>query len=47
VIAIEKASSLAAQAHFSLASLYRKQGKTAEAQREMQEFHKLQNAGQK
>jgi tetratricopeptide (TPR) repeat protein len=47
VIAIEEASSLAAQAHFSLAGLYRKQGKTAEAQREMQEFHKLQNTGQK
>jgi len=44
VIAIEKTSPLAAQAHFGLASLYRKQGKTAEADREMQEFRKLQPA---
>ena len=47
VIAIEKESSIAAQAHFELAGLYRKQGKTAEAEREMQEFTRLQNsAGQ-
>jgi tetratricopeptide (TPR) repeat protein len=44
LLAIEKQSSLAAQAHFGLAGLYRKQGKTAEAQREMQEFQSLQNA---
>jgi len=43
VIGLEKASDLAAQAHFALANLYRKQGKTAEAEREMQEFQKLQN----
>lgn len=42
VIAIEKAGSLAAQAHFGLAGLYRKQGKTADAAREMAEFQKLQ-----
>jgi tetratricopeptide (TPR) repeat protein len=42
LLSIEKESSLAAQAHFGLASLYRKQGKTAAAQREMQEFQKLQ-----
>lgn len=42
VIAIEKTGSLAAQAHFGLAGLYRKQGKTADATREMQEFQKLQ-----
>ncbi len=43
VISIEKESSIAAQAHFELAGLYRKQGKAAEAEREMQEFTKLQN----
>jgi tetratricopeptide (TPR) repeat protein len=42
LLAIEKESSLAAQAHFGLATLYRKQGKTAAAQHEMQEFQKLQ-----
>lgn len=47
VIAIEKTSSLAAQAHFGLAGLYRKQGKTADAQREMQDFRELQNKTQK
>src|SRR5271167_1261632 len=44
LLSIEKEGSLAAQAHFGLASLYRKQGKTAAAQREMQEFQKLQNS---
>ena len=44
VIAIEKESDLAAQAHFALSGLYRKQGKTEAAEREMQEFKKLQNA---
>ena len=44
VIAIEKESDLAAQAHFALAGLYRKQGKAEAAEREMQEFKKLQNA---
>jgi tetratricopeptide (TPR) repeat protein len=42
LLSIEKESSLAAQAHFGLAGLYRKQGKTAEAQHEMQEFQSLQ-----
>lgn len=42
VVALEKNSPLAAQAHFGLAKIYRQQGKTAEAQREMQEFQKLQ-----
>lgn len=49
LLSIEKQSSLAAQAHFGLAGLYRKQGKTAAAQHEMQEFQRLQggsNAGQ-
>lgn len=44
VIELEKNTALAAQAHFGLAGLYRKQGKTARAQHEMQEFQKLQNA---
>jgi tetratricopeptide (TPR) repeat protein len=44
LLAVEKDTPLAAQAHFALAGLYRKQGKTAEAQREIQEFQKLQNA---
>ncbi len=43
VIAIEEGSPMAAQAHFGLASLYRKQGKTAEAEHEMQQFRKSQN----
>ena len=43
LVELEKNTALAAQAHFGLAGLYRKQGKTAEAQREMQEFQKLQS----
>jgi len=43
LLSIEKETSLAAQAHFGLAGLYRKQGKTAAAQREMQEFQRLQS----
>jgi tetratricopeptide (TPR) repeat protein len=43
VIELEKESSLAAQAHFGLANLYRKQGNTAKAQHEMQEYKRLQN----
>lgn len=42
VIALENASPLAAQAHYSLASVYRKEGKVHQAEREMQEFHDLQ-----
>ena len=46
VLNIEKDTALAAQAHFGLAGIYRKQGKTADADREMDEFRKLQgNAG--
>jgi tetratricopeptide (TPR) repeat protein len=44
LLSIEQQSSLAAQAHFGLAGIYRKQGKTAEAQHEMHEFENLQNA---
>jgi tetratricopeptide (TPR) repeat protein len=43
VIELEKNTSLAAQAHFGLAGVYRKQGKAAQAQHEMQEFQKLQS----
>jgi tetratricopeptide (TPR) repeat protein len=42
---IEKDGSLAAQTHFGLASLYRKQGKTAEATEHMREFQRLQRSG--
>ena len=42
VTGVEKNSSLAAQAHFALAGLYRKQGKSADAEREMREFQTLQ-----
>jgi tetratricopeptide (TPR) repeat protein len=44
VIDLEKETSLAAQSHFGLAALYRKQGKAAQAQHEMQEFQRLQGA---
>ena len=47
VIAIEKTSSLAAQAHFGLAAFYRKQGKTAEAAREMEEYKRLTGSGKR
>jgi tetratricopeptide (TPR) repeat protein len=42
LLSVEKDSALAAQAHFGLAGLYRKQGKTTAAQHEMQEFQRLQ-----
>ena len=42
LLSIEQETPLAAQAHFALAGLYRKQGKTAAAQHEMQEFQRLQ-----
>jgi tetratricopeptide (TPR) repeat protein len=45
VIEIENGSSLAAQAHFALAGLYRKQGKPEQAEHEMEEFKKLQSSG--
>lgn len=45
LLEIEKGSRLAAQAHFALAGVYRKRGKTAEAEREMKEFEKLQGVG--
>lgn len=42
LLQIEKDTSLAAQAHFGLAALYRKQGNATKAAAEMQEFQKLQ-----
>lgn len=42
LLSIEKQTSLAAQAHFGLAAIYRKQGKTEQAKQEMQEFQSLQ-----
>lgn len=42
VLTMEKDSALAAQAHFGLATLYRRQGKQADADREMEEYQKLQ-----
>ncbi|MGA3089752.1 MAG: tetratricopeptide repeat protein [Terriglobales bacterium] len=44
LLTIEKESALAAQAHFGLAGIYRKQGKTSAAQHELQEFQRLQSA---
>ncbi|HYM08700.1 MAG TPA: tetratricopeptide repeat protein [Terriglobales bacterium] len=43
LLTVEKTSDLAAQTHFALAGLYRKQGKTADAERETREFQKLQS----
>jgi len=43
LLSVEKQSPLAAQAHFGLAGIYRKQGKPADAKHEMQEFESLQN----
>lgn len=42
LLSIEKQSSLAAQAHFGLAGIYRKQGKAEQAKQEMQAFQSLQ-----
>jgi tetratricopeptide (TPR) repeat protein len=42
VIELEKNTALAAKAHFELAGLYRKQGKPAQAQKEMQAFQAIQ-----
>lgn len=42
VLKLEDNTPLAAQAHFGLATIYRKEGKAADADREMEQFHKLQ-----
>ncbi|MFZ3216301.1 MAG: tetratricopeptide repeat protein [Candidatus Acidiferrales bacterium] len=44
VLRLEQDTALAAQAHFGLAGIYRKQGKTADAEREMEAFRKLQGS---
>jgi len=44
LLSIEKDGSLAAQAHFGLAGLYRKQGKAKEAEAELQESQRLKNS---
>jgi cytochrome c-type biogenesis protein CcmH/NrfG len=43
LLSLEKDTALAAQAHFGLSGIYRKQGKSADANREMEEFRKLQS----
>jgi tetratricopeptide (TPR) repeat protein len=43
-VTLEPTGPLAAQAHFALAAIYRKQGKTAEAQEEIQLYQKLKPA---
>jgi tetratricopeptide (TPR) repeat protein len=43
VLTLEKNTPLAGQAHFGLAGIYRKQGRTSDANREMEEFRKLQS----
>ena len=43
VTELDKNSDLAAQAHFALASLYRKQGKQKEAAREMSDYESLKH----
>ena len=43
LLSLEKDTPLAAQAHFGLSGIYRKQGKPADAEREMEEFRKLQS----
>ena len=43
LLQLESDTALAAQAHFGLATIYRKEGKTAEAESEMEQFRKLQS----
>jgi tetratricopeptide (TPR) repeat protein len=43
LLILEKDTPLAAQAHFGLSGIYRKLGKPADADREMEEFRKLQS----
>ena len=44
LLSIEKEGELAAQTHFALAGLYRKQGRTADAESEMKEFQRLRTS---
>ena len=43
LLELEKEGPLAAQAHFGLAGLYRKQGKPEQAAHEMEAYNKLQS----
>ena len=43
VIELEKDTSLAGQAYLALADIHRKEGKTEQAAREMQEYSRIQN----
>jgi tetratricopeptide (TPR) repeat protein len=43
LLTLERNTPLAAQAHFGLSGIYRKEGKPADADREMEEFRKLQS----
>jgi tetratricopeptide (TPR) repeat protein len=43
LLTLERDTPLAAQAHFGLSGIYRKQGKAADADREMEAFRKLQS----
>jgi tetratricopeptide (TPR) repeat protein len=43
LLTLENDSELAAQAHFGLSGIYRQQGKTVEAEKEMQEFQKIKH----
>lgn len=45
VVELDQHSGLAAEAHFGLASLYRKQGKQTEAAREMSDYESLKHSG--
>lgn len=45
LLEIEKDTELAAKTHFALAGVYRKQGRPADAAREMQQFQKLKGTG--
>lgn len=45
LLEVEKAGDLAAQAHFELAAIYQKAGKTAEADKETAEYQRLKGAG--
>ena len=45
LLAVDHSGELAAQAHFMLAALYRKGGKSAEAEREMAAYQQLENTG--
>ena len=44
LLGVEQSTGLAAQAHFGLANIYRKQGRQADAQREMEAYRKLEAA---